>query len=106
MGFPQKRPTLSRVFSLFLGISFLFVSTALTQNLSTHLAHNGHDQQTHEQTWCSWSCQAGQGIQALPTFVEHTTQLLSLLDLPHPNIFNLEFTNPPSSRGPPPSLNS
>lgn len=90
-----------KFFSVLLGVSFLFVSTALTQNLSVDLEHVGHDQQTHEQDWCSWSCQAGQGLHVLPTFVENSTQILSLLDLPRPTLPSLNFINHPTSRGPP-----
>lgn len=87
--------------SVLVGVSFLFVSTALTQNLSLHPEHVGHDQQTHEQDWCSWSCQAGQGLHVLPTFVENSPQVLAFLDIPRPALPNLESINHPTSRGPP-----
>ncbi|MGV7229229.1 MAG: hypothetical protein ACQ9IQ_11270 [Nitrospirales bacterium] len=84
-----------------LSVCFIFVGTTLTQNLSIHLHHGPHDQQTHEQTWCSWSCQAGHGIQVLSTFVENSAQVLTLLDLPSPKIPYLGIINQPTSRGPP-----
>lgn len=84
-----------------MSVSFLFVSTSLTQNLSAHLNHGGHDQQTHEQTWCSWSCQAGQGIEVLTVFVENLSQVLTIFDLTHPTISVFELAYVPTSRGPP-----
>lgn len=82
-------------------VCFLFVSTTLTQNLSAHLHHGGHDQQTHEQTWCSWSCQAGQGIDILTVFVENLSQILTILDLSYPTLSVFDFAHVPTSRGPP-----
>jgi len=90
-----------KVFAILLSVSFLFVTAALTQTLSAHLHHGGHDQQTHEQTWCSWACQAGHGIHVLTIFVEGSARTLSLLDLPSPKIPYLGFINHPTSRGPP-----
>ena len=90
-----------KAFAILLSVSFLFVTTALTQTLTTQLHHVDHDQQTHEQTWCSWSCQAGHGIQVLSTFVENSAQVLTLLDLPSPKIPYLGIINQPTSRGPP-----
>ncbi len=90
-----------QILSVLLTVSFLFVSTALTQNLSVHLEHVGHDQQTHEQNWCSWSCQGGPGLHVLPPFVENSPQVLSFLDIPRPVLPDLDCINQPNSRGPP-----
>ena len=99
--FFSQSPFMRKAFAILLSVSFLFVTTALTQTLTTHLQHVGHDQQTHEQTWCSWSCQAGHGIHVLTIFVEGSARTLSLLDLPSPKIPYLNFINNPTSRGPP-----
>ena len=98
--FPQF-VSMRKVFAILLSVSFLFVTTALTQNISAHLHHDGHDQQTHEQTWCSWSCQAGQGIDILTVFVENLSQILTILDLSYPTLSVFDFTHVPTSRGPP-----
>ena len=82
-------------------VCFVSVSTTLTQNLSAHLHPGGHDQQTHEQTWCSWSCQAGQGIDALTVFIENLSQILTILDLSYPTLSVFDFAHVPTSRGPP-----
>jgi len=96
-----KSPLLYKTCAIVLSLCFLFVSTALTQSLPMHHHHGAHDQQTHEETWCSWSCQAGHGIHVLSIYVENSPQILTLLNLHRPKAQIFHFINPPTSRGPP-----
>ncbi len=90
-----------QVFGITLSACFLFVSFALTQNISSHLHHGGHDQQTHEQTWCSWSCQAGQGTAVHSVFIESPFQIVADVHLNPPPVGGFALPAVPTSRGPP-----
>ena len=64
----SKQPprTLARRTQRFLVIGlclcFLSASLAFALNQPSFLHHQEHHKHAHSQTWCSWSCQAGQAV--------------------------------------------
>ncbi|MCA9476966.1 MAG: hypothetical protein KC563_14345, partial [Nitrospira sp.] len=48
---------------------FLVVSSGLASSPETHIHDGHHHQQTHGKTWCSWTCQAGNGLQGFTPLI-------------------------------------
>ncbi|MEO6202776.1 MAG: hypothetical protein ABIP82_06110 [Nitrospirales bacterium] len=58
----RKTPLTQSFAALMLSMCFLLVTGGLAYTAPLHIHHGPHDQQTHGNTWCSWTCQAGQGL--------------------------------------------
>ena len=94
------------IFVLGLCLCFLFVSTTFAQQQPSATHHQSHDQHSHSQSWCSWSCQAGQAVSVDIFYFEITEELLDRLALPTTPSQIFPISKQPSSRGPPVSLHS
>ncbi|MCA9500266.1 MAG: hypothetical protein MRJ67_01725 [Nitrospirales bacterium] len=64
---------------LMLSMCFLLMTGGIAYTAPLHIHHGHHDQHTHGNSWCSWTCQAGQGLQTLSTDIPRTFSLLGLL---------------------------
>jgi hypothetical protein len=98
----MKMRTLTKQFAaLGLSLCFLFVTGGLayTAPLDAHRGHHNH--QTHGKTWCSWMCQAGQGIQAHSPDIPHSFSLVGFLIQRLPGIPAIFRIHSCSSRAPP-----
>lgn len=94
--------TLKKSFvALGLSLCILFVTGGLAYTSPLHSPPGHHDQQTHEKTWCSWTCQAGQGIQALSPYIPRSWSLLGFLVVVQLEVPALLLKRRYSSRAPP-----
>jgi len=92
---PQQMMAVSLALSLFL------VSTLLTATTARHTPHSGHDQSTHQQTWCGWLCAAGQAIQTPALEPTQTLALIANTDPFLPRNTSTLLPVSPQSRAPP-----
>jgi hypothetical protein len=99
-----KSRTTQRTLAITLALCFLSVSSLLTAATAKHATHAGHDQTTHQQTWCGWLCAAGQAIEV--PFLEPATNftLLAKSEAFQPSNTSLLLSISPQSRAPPLSL--
>jgi len=84
-----------------LALCLFLVSTLLTAATAKHATHAGHDNTTHQQTWCGWSCAAGQAVQAPSLEPALAFSPVSTTEPFRPNNSSLLLTVPPQSRAPP-----
>ncbi|WP_443147698.1 hypothetical protein [Nitrospira sp.] len=84
-----------------LSMCFLLVTGGLAYTTPLHVHHGHHDQQTHGNSWCSWTCQAGQGLQTLSADIPRTFSLLGVLPLFKPIAPDLFRHHHSPSRAPP-----
>jgi hypothetical protein len=92
---------LKRIFIGSLILCFVLVSTAVAGSLAKHAIHQGHDKNSHSQTWCGWICKAGQAIQAPSLEVDPTFYLITIAEDGLPVSVPLILTNAFRSRAPP-----
>ncbi|MCA9419964.1 MAG: hypothetical protein KC592_03030 [Nitrospira sp.] len=87
--------------ALMLSMCFLCVTGGLAYTAPLHVHHGHHDQQTHGNAWCSWTCQAGQGLQTLSADIPRSFSVLGLLLLFKPTAPDLFRHHDSLSRAPP-----
>ncbi len=93
--------TAHKILTINLVIGFLLVSSLLTATTAKHATHAGHDQQSHQQTWCGWQCAAGQALEAPSLDPSVTFTLVAKTEGFQPSNTSRLLSISPQSRGPP-----
>ncbi len=84
-----------------IALSFLLANLAFAR-YQPSIHHHQHDKDTHSQSWCSWSCQAGQAASVNHFHLEVSEKLLNILSPTVPLFRIVLLKDLPSPRGPPP----
>ncbi len=92
---PQQITAVSLALCLFLA------SSLLTAIAAKHGTHSGHDQSTHQQTWCGWLCAAGQAVHAPSLGPAQAFALIAKTEPFLPQHTVSIPSAPPQSRAPP-----
>ncbi|HQU28494.1 MAG TPA: hypothetical protein PKZ24_05010, partial [Nitrospirales bacterium] len=79
------------------------VSSGLASSPETHIHDGHHHQQTHGKTWCSWTCQAGNGLQGFTPLIPKCCFHIVPVHQDNPPIPHLILFIQRSSRAPPAS---